>query len=343
MFFQRPLRAKGEHSDNEEQKDFILFSKLNSLELFVTSKDPRILHIYKKERTKNERTEICNLKFMTSVLAVEVNMERMIVCIEHAVFICNLQKFELIHTIHGTEQNLAGVVDLSQNTGTAMIAYPENSEYGIVGIYNAISYTAMPSIVAHNTKLACVKFNSQASLLATASTKGTVIRVFSVNSGHKLFEFRRGMARYADITSLSFSADSKLLCSSSNTETIHVYKLENEKPSTIRGSWYEALSVLTTSVVENVSPNLVGSLMAGRSFTQGRIPAPSENTKCAIISHDNQYYVLVATDKGHLYNFRMENEEENLCLIRQHRIGPRLESYLASVRPKTERKKRHAE
>lgn len=60
-------------------------------------------------------------------------------------------------------------------------------------------------------------------------TQGTVIRVHSVTDGQCIYEFRRGYARCVSIYSLSFSADSLFLCASSNTETVHIFKLEDPK------------------------------------------------------------------------------------------------------------------
>lgn len=54
--------------------------------------------------------------------------------------------------------------------------------------------------------------------------KGTVIRVFSVPSGEKLFQFRRG-AYVAKIHSLSFNQQDTLLAVSSDSDTVHVFKL----------------------------------------------------------------------------------------------------------------------
>lgn len=65
--------------------------------------------------------------------------------------------------------------------------------------------------------------------VATASEKGTVIRVFNVSDGARLHELRRGMKRCATIFSLAFSPDALFLIASSNTETVHVFKLEEVK------------------------------------------------------------------------------------------------------------------
>ena len=45
-------------------------------------------------------------------------------------------------------------------------------------------------------------------------------------TGQKLHEFRRGVKRCVSIYSLAFSADSQYLAASSNTETVHVFRLE---------------------------------------------------------------------------------------------------------------------
>ena len=52
-----------------------------------------------------------------------------------------------------------------------------------------------------------------------------MIRVFSIPMGEKLLEFRRGMKRFIQINSLSFSTDDMYLVSSSSTETVHIFRL----------------------------------------------------------------------------------------------------------------------
>ena len=63
-------------------------------------------------------------------------------------------------------------------------------------------------------------------LIITVMTVMTVIRVFNVADGTRLLEFRRGVKRCAHVYSLAFSQDSEFLALSSNTETIHIFKLD---------------------------------------------------------------------------------------------------------------------
>jgi autophagy-related protein 18 len=84
-------------------------------------------------------------------------------------------------------------------------------------------------IPAHEAPLAALTFNPGGTRLATASERGTVIRVFSVDDGARLIEFRRGVKRCATVYCLSFSQDSHYLVLSSNTETIHVFRFDEEQ------------------------------------------------------------------------------------------------------------------
>lgn len=92
-----------------------------------------------------------------------------------------------------------------------------------------IEKRAITMIPAHDSPLAAITFDWHGTKLATASEKGTVIRVFSVPQGKRLFEFRRGIKRNAAINSLSFSPDSLFLSASSNLETIHIFRLDAPK------------------------------------------------------------------------------------------------------------------
>jgi WD40 repeat protein len=66
--------------------------------------------------------------------------------------------------------------------------------------------------------------------LATASDKGTLIRIYSTETGAFLAELRRGTEK-AEIYSISFNPSSKFLACSSDRGTIHIFSLTsvNEK------------------------------------------------------------------------------------------------------------------
>lgn len=97
-------------------------------------------------------------------------------------------------------------------------------------IYDATKMEAAMVIDAHNSPLSCIALNNEGTLLATASEKGTIIRVFDVREGTKLYQFRRGSIP-SRIYCMSFNSTSTLLCVSSATETIHIFRLAPQSGS----------------------------------------------------------------------------------------------------------------
>ncbi|CAG8682792.1 4618_t:CDS:2 [Dentiscutata erythropus] len=196
---------------------------------------PRRLQI---TNTKRQST-ICELTFQTSILAVKLNRRRLIVVLEQTIFVYDISNMKLLHTID-TSPNPNAICALSPSNENCYIAYPSpipspsspfsnhstqhTAPSGDVLIFDALSLQVVNVVQAHKSPVAYVAINSEGTLLATASDKGTVIRVFSIPNAQKLHQFRRG-SYPARIHSISFNLVSSLLCVSSDTETVHVFKL----------------------------------------------------------------------------------------------------------------------
>lgn len=87
-------------------------------------------------------------------------------------------------------------------------------------------------IQAHDNNIECVAINKTGTMVATSSELGTLIRVFDVNSCHKLYEFRRG-TKPSKISSLAFSYDNKYLaCCSTRNGTVHFFDMSNVEHNT---------------------------------------------------------------------------------------------------------------
>jgi WD40 repeat protein len=103
-----------------------------------------------------------------------------------------------------------------------VLAFPDKTKgYVRVKCYDK-SITAL--INAHESGIACLGINSNGTLLATASDKGTLIRIFRTEDGSFLQEVRRG-AEKAEIYSLAFDPFSKFIASSSDRGTVHIFSL----------------------------------------------------------------------------------------------------------------------
>ncbi|KAI9008989.1 WD40-repeat-containing domain protein [Phycomyces nitens] len=257
---------------------------------------PRHLQII---NTKREST-ICELSFPTSILAVKMNRRRLIVVLEEQIFVYDISNMKLLHTID-TSRNPDAICALSPSSENCYIAYPSRSSTtspfetnqqatqsfcatGDVEIFDASTLTLVNIVQAHKSRISCITMNADGTLLATASEKGTVVRVFSIPDANKVYQFRRG-SYSATIYSMSFNLVSSLLCVSSDTETVHIFKLApgtipssngngNGNASVLNGNanGYNTLSTNTANNNNNNNNNgQNGTEQRGRSASVGQM------------------------------------------------------------------------
>ncbi|XP_033749748.1 WD repeat domain phosphoinositide-interacting protein 2-like isoform X1 [Pecten maximus] len=308
-----------------ENEDICIVERLfsSSLVAIVSLSSPRKLKVchFKKG------TEICNYSYSNSILAVRLNRQRLIVCLEESLYIHNIRDMKVLHTIRDTPPNRNGLCALSINNDNCFLAYPGSNQIGEVQIFDTMNLRAVIMIPAHDNPLAALAFNNQGTKIATASEKGTVIRVFSVPEGQKLFEFRRGVKRCASIHSLAFSIDSMFLSASSNTETVHVFKLEipkdrpQEEPQTWVGYFGQALKSSATYLPSQVTE----MFNQGRAFATSRLPTSGLRNVCALTVIQKVPRLLVASQDGYLHIYNLDPNEGGECmLLRQHRLDGKL-------------------
>ncbi|XP_030067716.1 WD repeat domain phosphoinositide-interacting protein 2 isoform X1 [Microcaecilia unicolor] len=303
-----------------------LFS--SSLVAIVSLKAPRKLKVchFKKG------TEICNYSYSNTILAVKLNRQRLIVCLEESLYIHNIRDMKVLHTIRETPPNPTGLCALSINGDNCYLAYPGSATIGEVQVFDTINLRAANMIPAHDSPLAALAFDASGMKLATASEKGTVIRVFSIPEGQKLFEFRRGVKRCVSICSLAFSMDGMFLSASSNTETVHIFKLETvkekitsrppEEPTTWTGYFGKVLMAST-----NYLPSQVTEMFnQGRAFATVRLPFWGHKNICALATIQKIPRLLVGASDGYLYMYNLDPQEGGECtLMKQHKLDGSME------------------
>ncbi|KAJ8959749.1 hypothetical protein NQ314_006178, partial [Rhamnusium bicolor] len=245
---------------------------------------------------------------------------RLVVCLEESLYIHNIRDMKVLHTIRDTPPNPLGLCALSINSDNCFLAYPGSSTIGEVQIFDAINLSvhAKTMIHAHDSPLAAVAFSSNGIRIATASEKGTVIRVFSVTDASKLYEFRRGVKRCVAISCIAFSLCGQFLSCSSNTETVHIFKLEEPRDSPRRSveesSWMGYLTNYLPSQVTDV-------FNQGRAFATAHLPFYGVRNVISIATIQQQLRLLVATEDGGLYVYNLDSSEGgDLVLYKQHKL-----------------------
>jgi len=308
-----------------------LFS--SSLIALVSQSSPRRLRVchFKKGN------EICQYSYSNTILAVKLNRARLVVCLEEALYIHNIRDMKVLHTIRETPSNPRGLCALSINSDNCFLAYPGSTASGEVQLFDAFNLQAKLMIPAHDSPLAALCFNPSGTRLATASERGTVIRIFNVADGTRLVEFRRGVKRCAQVYSLSFSQDSQYLALSSNTETIHIFRVEegtiqqaaaqtskqvaaSSPGSEDGGSWMGYLSKAVTASASYLPAQVADTLNQFRAFATVTVPSAGSPNIVAIATLSRQTRLLMASGDGYFYVYNIPAEGGECTMIKQHKL-----------------------
>lgn len=257
---------------------------------------------------------ICELTFPSCIQAVKLNRKRLIVVLDSQLHIYDLDSMVNLQTLDiptFCSESTCGLFtpplcELSPDNNS-LLALPQNGVSGDVFLYDALNLVEFRSISAHKTRLSCLKFSSDATLLASASDKGTVIRVFKVHTSEKLFSFRRG-SYSASIFSLAFNEVHSMLAASCGTGSIHVFALSSneEEHETVNDESLLSLAAAKTKQLFAKRPSFAGLLLPNsinemvepsRSFAIARLKNHSIVSSCAfvkgslcVVSSDGKFY-----------------------------------------------------
>ncbi|XP_010862081.1 WD repeat domain phosphoinositide-interacting protein 1 isoform X2 [Esox lucius] len=306
--------------EGEECPDVYIVERLfsSSLVVVVSLSMPRRMNVYHFKRG----TEICNYSYSNNILSVRLNRQRLVVCLEESIYIHNIKDMKLLKTLLNTPHNPSGLCALSVNHGNSYLAYPGSLTIGEIMVYDANNLGTVTMIPAHDSPLAALTFSASGTKLASASERGTVIRVFAIPEGQRLFEFRRGMKRYVSISSLSFSADAQFLCASSNTETVHIFKLEQHKLRDGECLTWGAYVGKMFTAASSYLPSQVSDIMhQDRAFATVRLNVFGLQNVCALATVEKLPRLLVASSDGHLYIYNIDPQDGEECvLVKKHRL-----------------------
>ncbi|ELP92139.1 WD repeat domain phosphoinositide-interacting protein, putative [Entamoeba invadens IP1] len=166
---------------------------------------------------------IAELEYDSPVRAARLKRDIIVVVVDTSVFVYDFRNLNLRQTFK-TCPNPRGLIAVS-SSDKKIIAYP-STEDGKVIVSN-LETGASASIEAHKHIISAMSLSPEANLLVTASSEGTLFRVWDTARGEKVGEFRRGK-NAAEIYSISFSQDGKFIVTNSNRGTIHLYTLQQD-------------------------------------------------------------------------------------------------------------------
>ena len=135
---------------------------------------------------------IGELSFRVEVRAVRLRRDRVVVVLEHKIYVYNFADLKILHQTD-TVSNPLGLCALSPTQDNTVMACPGLNKGQVrVELYD-LNVTKF--ISAHDGELAQLQLTLDGALLATASEKGTLIRVYDTARATLMHEFRRGADR----------------------------------------------------------------------------------------------------------------------------------------------------
>ncbi|KAF9922194.1 WD repeat domain phosphoinositide-interacting protein 3 [Modicella reniformis] len=203
--------------------------------------------------------DVIEQEFRSEIKAVKLRRDKFVVVLVNKVIVYTFGLSPIQLHVFETVDNDRGLVALSSSDKHAMLIFPGrqsghiqivdlNNVAGVSSVQSSNPFTTssqpkypMPGakptanisiIPAHTSPLFCLVTNVDGSKCASASDKGTLIRVFDTGTSKLLHEFRRGVDR-AEIYSIAFNSDSTRICAGSDKGTVHIFNLEGAHGSKV--------------------------------------------------------------------------------------------------------------
>ncbi|KAL6563851.1 Autophagy-related protein 18a [Orobanche gracilis] len=245
---------------------------------------------------------IGELSFRSEVRGVRLRRDRIIAVLEQKIFVYNFVDLKLLHQIE-TVANPKGLCSVSQVAGSFVLVCLGLQKGQIRVEHYASKRTKF--VMAHDSRIACFALSQDGNLLATASSKGTLVRIFNTHDGNLLREVRRGADR-AEIHSLAFSDTAQWLAVSSDKGTVHVFnlKVNNRHVGSDRSTSPDPNpSVVASSSLSFIKGVLPKYFSSEWSVAQFRLPEVSQYV--IAFGHQKNTVVILGLD-GSFYRCKFD-------------------------------------
>ncbi|XP_069842667.1 WD repeat domain phosphoinositide-interacting protein 4 isoform X2 [Dendropsophus ebraccatus] len=237
IFNIEPLMEKG-HLDVEQVGSVgqvEMLQRCNLLALVGGGSNPKFsdisVLIWDDSRDGKDKL-VLEFTFTKPVLSVRLRADKIVIVVKKRIYVYSFPDNPTKLFEFDTRDNPKGLCDLCPSMEKQLLIFPGHKcgSLQLVDLCNAKpgSSSAPFTINAHQSELGCLAVNQQGTLVASASRKGTLIRLFDTQTREQLVELRRGTDP-ATLYCINFSHDSSFLCSSSDKGTVHIFALKDTK------------------------------------------------------------------------------------------------------------------
>lgn len=256
-------------------------------------KNKVILYDEEKSIVTNE------LVFNSFVKCVKMKKDLMFVLCEtkiHVINLLSLQEVDLLD-MSGVNQYCIskGIFSVNLSNDSNIICFPHQTK-GYIKVKN---YDNSNTILlnCHRSDIACLELSYDGKILATASTKGNVIRVFRTSDGMMLNKFRRGTDN-TTVYYMSFDPNLNFLSVNCDMGMIYIFSLQSIK---------DKLAILTVDL--NMTPLKYGS------FVTKEVMRSDLNIEKSVF----EKFGLSDSCEKHFSLFNVKNYKSISCIVNNSR------------------------
>ncbi|KAJ3188187.1 WD repeat domain phosphoinositide-interacting protein 3 [Gaertneriomyces sp. JEL0708] len=274
------------------QDDTAGFTRLTAVEMFDET-NLLLLVDGQKVTVWDAATEkaYAEWEFTENVTGVKVSRERIVIATMTKV---HLHAFLPTPAHLQTYTTCANPLGLLSLVAPHALAFPAVAPGQVQLLYLSTTPTALsqppPStlIPAHTSALSRVVLSPSGRFLATASDKGTLIRVFDTKTCHKTHELRRG-ADKASIYCIAFNSAETRVCVASDKGTVHIFNLAH--PTGGPSDRSSTSSRRSSHNPPTVTPSPPSSPLSTspRTITIPAIAAPAAQNRSSLLSSLSPY------------------------------------------------------
>ena len=256
------------------------------------------------------------IRFNSNIIKVKLREDCIISILENRIYLLDINTLETIDILD-TFDNPNGIFSMSNINNKLNIAFPQNKGKIQLEYYNIIKENFKKDetkiINAHESFIAFLTLNNEGNVLATASDKGTLIRLFNVYNQEMIAELRRG-TKNTTINCLAFDINTEFIACTSEVGTVHIFyiheinklfeKNEDKNKSNNEGNKKE----------KNKNTKLIK--VKERSFAKFKVQEKKsilrfvQNNSFIVLTSDGKFYKAFFDTKDGIIN--KKNEKYNI-------------------------------
>ena len=188
--------------------------------------------------TKTDMQTTTSISFEANIEELILTKESLVVVLAKKTYLFNKNNLKCVDQIL-TCFNSKGLAALpcDEKPNNKILVCPAK-KFGDLAVHHYYADKMVEEFIsAHTSRISAVSVNAMGTQIASASEKGTLVRIFSVDGGHCLQELRRG-TRTASISELIFHPTLNLLACSSNKSSIHLFETKGSVEQCLKRKEY---------------------------------------------------------------------------------------------------------